>query len=44
LKLNANAFLVQVADVNIESIPILQPGETSEVKIKLNTENKEAPL
>lgn len=37
IKLNANAFMLQVDDVNIESIPTLQPGETREVKIKLNS-------
>lgn len=44
MKLNANAFMLQFVDPAIEEIPILQPGETREVKLKLNSENKDAPL
>lgn len=36
IKLNANAFKLQVTDVNIDQISALQPGETVEVKIKLD--------
>lgn len=30
--------------MNISQVPILQPGETCEAKIKLEYENKDAPL
>jgi hypothetical protein len=44
IKLNANAFMLQVTEVSISKIDVLEPGETKEAKIKLNSENKDAPL
>lgn len=44
IKLNANAFKLQVTDFNITQIPILRPGEVCEVKQKLQAENMEAAL
>ena len=44
IKLNANAFKLQVTELTIEQIPVLPPGQACQIKIKLDSQNSYAPL